>query len=296
MIIGEDYMLKKIRNLLAKQHWYIAYPAITLGCVVYALGFSVFLTPNRISPGGLSGIAVIINYLVPVASTGMLILILNIPLMVLGLVKLGGRFVIRTVYAVVVSSLLIDMAERLITPYCKNVLLAAVAGGVLMGMGIAIIMSYGATTGGTDIAVKIINKKYHHLPYGTIFLALDTVVVLLATVAYRDLETALFSIVAIFASSAIINKLCYGNDGGKLVYVVTRNHRLLADEIMRVSDRGVTLLDAVGGYTGDELKVIMCAVRRYEISTVTETVKRLDPDAFVIITDSNEISGFGFTR
>ncbi len=289
-------MLKKIRGFLAKKHWYISYPVITLGCLIYALGFSVFLTPNRISPGGLSGIAVIVNYIIPAASTGTLIFLMNIPLMVWGLFKLGRQFIVRTVYAVLVSSLLVDIIGKYVTPYCENTLLSAIAGGGLLGAGIAIIMSFGATTGGTDIAVKVINKKYQHIPYGTIFLVLDTIVVLLSATVYRDLETALYSVVAIFISSAVINKLCYGNDGGKLVYVVTKNHTELTREIMRVSDRGVTQLDATGGYTGSELKVLMCAVRRYEISAVTETVKRIDPEAFVIITDSNEISGFGFTR
>lgn len=288
--------MKGIRELFNTRHWYIAFPMITVGCIIYALGFSIFILPNHISPGGVSGIALIINKFLPFLSTGAVIILLNIPLMILGLIKLGKKSIVRTAYAVVVSSILIDAFEMYLIKYTADTLLSAVAGGVLIGVGIALIMLFGATTGGVDIIVRVLNQKFQHLSYGNLFLIIDTIVVLLTAVTFNNYEIALYSVFTIFCSSFALDKLCYGSDGGKLVYVVTKKHTELTNEIMRVSDRGVTVLEAKGGYSGDDIKVLMCAVRRYEISYVNNAIKKVDPDAFVIVTDSNQINGFGFTR
>ncbi len=288
--------MKKIREIFNSKHWYISYPMITVGSIIYALGFSIFIIPNHISPGGVSGVALILNNFLPFISNGLLIIILNIPLIILGLVKLGKQSIVRTCFAVLTSSLLIDIFSNHIYGYTSDTLLSAVAGGVMVGTGIAIIMIFGATTGGIDIIVRVANKKYQHLSYGNLFLFFDSLVVILTALTFKKYEIALYSVFTIFCSSFVMDKLCYGSDGGKLIYVVTKKHRELTDEIMRVSDRGVTVLEAKGGYTDENVKVLMCAVRRYEISYVNNAIKKIDSNAFVIVTDSNQINGMGFTK
>ncbi len=288
-------MLNKIRDLFSKSVWYIDYPIIIIGCIVYALGFSIFLTPNQISPGGISGIAVVVHHYIDWISNGTIIIIFNIPLLIAGFIKFRMKFIAKTGFATILSSALVDVVDYFFEPYMGEKFMSAIAGGVLLGLGMGLIVFRGATTGGIDIAVKLINKKYPHLSFGSLFLIMDGFVVLISAIAYGKIEVGLFSLVAIFASSTLIDKLCYGSGGGKFVYIISKNHKALLDEILNVISRGVTVVDAKGGYTDKDCKVLMCAVRRYEVPLVNSAVKRHDPDAFVIITDSNEINGIGFS-
>ena len=289
-------MFKKMYEAFSKNSWYIDYPIIVIGCVIYALGFSIFLIPNHISPGGVSGIAVILNHLMPFITTGTLIIILNIPLIIAGFLKFGLKFMAKTGFATVVSSVMVDAFDIIFEAYTGDRLLSAIAGGAMMGIGMALIVLRGGTTGGIDIAAKLIQRKFAHLSLGSLFLAIDGCVVLLSALVFKDLEVGLYSLITIFASSTIIDKMCYGSGGGKLIYIISKNHKKLMDEILNVISRGVTVVDGKGGYTDENCKVLICAVRRHEVTLINSAVKRFDPDAFVIVTDSNEINGYGFTE
>lgn len=289
-------MLKKLYEAFSKNSWYVDYPIIAVGCVVFALGFSMFLIPNHISPGGVSGIAVILNHLMPFVTTGTLIIILNIPLIVAGFLRFGIRFIAKTGFATVVSSVMVDIFDIILESYTGDRLLSAIAGGAMMGVGMALIVLRGGTTGGVDILAKLIQKKFSHLSLGSLFLAIDGFVVLLSAIVFKDIEVGLYSLITIFASSTLIDKMCYGSSGGKFIYIISKNHQKLLDEILNVISRGVTVVDAKGGYTDQDCKVLLCAVRRHEVTLINSAVKRLDPDAFVIVTDSNEINGDGFTK
>lgn len=289
-------MFKKLYNVFAKNAWYIDYPIIIVGCFVFAMGISMFLTPNHISPGGVSGIAVILNHLFPYISTGIYIIILNIPLLIAGYICFGIRFIARTGFATIFSSLLIDFVAIVFDPYMGDTLLSAIAGGALSGIGMGLIILRGATTGGVDIVAKLINRKLQHLSLGSLFLAIDGTVVTLSAIAFNNVEVGLYSLVTIFASSTLIDKLCYGSGGGKMVYIISKNHKKVLNEILTVISRGVTVVDGKGGYTDNDCKVLMCAVRRHEVSLVNSAVKKYDSEAFVIVTDSNEINGVGFNE
>ena len=198
-------MFKKLYEAFSKNSWYIDYPIIVIGCIIYALGFSIFLIPNHISPGGVSGIAVILNYLMPFITTGTLIIILNIPLIIAGFLKFGLHFMAKTGFATVVSSVMVDVFDIIFEAYTGDRLLSAIAGGAMMGIGMALIVLRGGTTGGVDIAAKLIQKKYAHLSLGSLFLAIDGCVVLLSALVFNDLEVELTPIVGDLNSDGIID-------------------------------------------------------------------------------------------
>lgn len=271
------------------------YGAFFVGCAAYSCGLNAFLTPNKISPGGLTGIAAILNMLINVP-TGFTLLVLNVPLLVWGLKKFGFSFLKKTVVATIMMSVLIDIGEMFIPQYLGNRLLAAVYGGVLSGFGLALVFMRGGTTGGTDVLAKIINLRFPFISMGRTMLFLDFVVILLAALAYRDIETGLYTIITIFVASKIIDSLLYGADSGKIAFIVSNKSDDITARIVKNLPRGVTALSGKGAYSKTEREVLMCAVRRQQVAKLRAIVKEIDPDAFMVIADAGEIIGEGFKR
>ncbi len=268
---------------------------ITLGSICYSVGIVCFLEPNHISPGGVSGIATIIHYLAETLPTGMLIIVLNIPLFVLGFIFIGMKFITKTVIATLLSAVTIDLVTVIIpNPLTSDRTLAAIYGGILLGGGIGLVMMRGATTGGTDIAAKLINRKFPNITMGRGLLLMDALVVLAAAIVYGEPESALYTVIALFASSKVIDLLLYGSDHGKILYIVSEKHREIADEIIKDLDRGVTFLPATGAYTNREHTMIMCAVRSSQVVKVRSLIRRIDPKAFVMVAEAGAILGEGF--
>ncbi len=266
---------------------------IAAGCVFFALGFSVFIEPNGIAPGGATGVAVIINHFVKIP-IGSLIILLNVPLIIIGFMKFKFRFVLKTSVAILLSSTLIDLFDLYLPRYKNDIILSALAGGVLTGAGIAFIMLRGATTGGTDIVAKLINYNKSHLSIGKIILIVDVVIVALAAVLFKSFETALYSVLYLFILSVVTDKLIYGTDHGKMLFIITKDCDNLMKEIIREANRGITKINAYGGYTGNEKSVLLCAVRPSEVAQILSVVKCHDREAFVIVSDVGEIIGEGF--
>ncbi len=268
---------------------------ITLGSICYAASIVCFLEPNHISPGGVSGLATIIHYLFEALPTGLMIVVLNIPLFVLGIIFIGFKFIAKTGIATLISASLVDAVTFFFpNPFTTDRTLAAIYGGLLLGAGIGLVMARNATTGGTDIAAKLINRKFPNITMGRSILLMDVFVVAAAAIVYGEPESALYTVIALFVSSKIIDIVLYGTDHGKILYIVSEKHQEIADEIINTLDRGVTFLPAKGAYTNNDITMIMCAVRSAQVVKVRSLIRRIDPKAFVMVAEAGAILGEGF--
>jgi len=280
-------MINKLKIYLTDTLFYL------IGSMIYAVAVTVFLTPSAISPGGLTGIATILNELVGFPS-GVTLFCLNVPIIVLGFVKLGGMFIVRTAVATTVVSAMIDLSTLIIPEFEGDPIMAGLFGGILMGAGLGFIMLRGATTGGTDIIAKLVNRRWPHLTLGRLMLAMDVLVIGLNAVVYGSFESALYSIAAMYVSSKVMDTLLYGGDQGKLIYCISERSGDICAAINERLERGVSKIGVIGGYTGKERMMLMCAVRRHEVAAVTRIISEFDRSAFTIITDAGEIIGEGF--
>lgn len=280
---------KQLFSFLIDLLFYIA------GGMIYSVAVLLFLTENEISPGGLTGIATILNYLFSLP-IGTVVFILNIPLLAAGFIKFGGVFIAKTAVATAVMSLTLDISGIFMPKMKIDPILAALFGGLLMGLGISLFMLRGATTGGTDIIAKLINRKFPHLTVGRLMLAADAAVVGLSALVYKNIESALYAVIAIYASSRVMDLILYGADRGKIIYVITDNAKELSDSIMSLINRGVTLLDVTGAYTGTKRQMLMCTVRRHEVAAVCRLATSCDKNAFIIVGEAGEVLGEGFKR
>ncbi len=266
-----------------------------LGSIIYSVAVLTFLSPNKISPGGVTGVATVINYLFSLP-IGVTVFLINIPILVLGLIKFGKIFIIKTAVATAVVSAMLDLCEVFLPKLHIDLILASVFGGSLMGLGISIIMLRGSTTGGVDIIAKIINKRFPYLSVGRVILFVDAFVVILAAIVYRNVQTALYSVISLYAASKIMDLLLYGADKGKIVYIISDKTQDIVYDILTVVNRGVTVIDVWGGYLGDKKRMIMCTVRRNEVHAVYKYARKHDNKAFIVVAEAGEIFGEGFKK
>lgn len=264
-----------------------------LGCFIYAVSVTMLISANEISPGGITGIATALNHLFSLPS-GPILLVLNIPILILGFIKFGSIFIIKTSFVTVLSSVALTITDSVLPTFNIDKILASVFGGMLMGLGLSLIMLRGATSGGIDIIAKLINKRFRHLTVGKLILIMDAAIISIAALVYRNIETALYSVISMYASSRIMDTILYGSDTGKLIYIVTSFEKEVCNDINLILGRGVTILPAKGGYTGIERSLLLCTVRRYEVSAVYDILDKYDRNAFVVVSDAGEIIGEGF--
>ncbi len=279
--------MKNIKKMSFDIIWFF------IGSAVYSSAVTMFITANEISPGGFTGIATLLNYLFSLPS-GIVLFLLNIPVLILGFLKFGGVFIIKTAVATGIVSFSLTVTDAILPSFHIDKILASVFGGILMGLGLSLILLRGATTGGVDILAKLINRRFRHLTVGRVILIMDAAVVALAAVVYRNIESALYSSVSLYASSVIMDKVLYGGDKGKLIYIVSLKYKEICKEINSSLSRGVTVLSAKGGYTGEERPLLLCTVRRHEVSAVYSILDKIDKNAFIIVGDAGEIIGEGF--
>ncbi len=267
--------------------------AYLLGSICYALSVNIFTAPNQIAPGGVTGASTLLNYLfhLPI---GLMILVINIPLLLAAWRRLGKEFTVRTAVVTVLSSVIIDGAAPFLPAFRGDTILVALFGGVLAGAGLGLIYMRGATTGGSEIVARLLERKFRHIPIGRLILLVDAVVVGASAIVYRNVESALYAMVLIFVSSSVMDALVYGGDAGKMLLIMTKKEREVADRILAEMERGVTMLNATGAYTGDDRRVLLCAVRRSEVYKLRTLVADLDPDAFIIVASTDEVLGEGF--
>ena len=257
---------------------------ITLGAVIYALAFDWFVAPNQIAMGGVTGLAQIVNALVPVLPVGVLSILVNVPLFLAGWRLLGGRLLVSSLYAMAVSSLAIDVIAWMHTFPPMDPILATLYGGAGMGVGLGLVFSQGATTGGTDIIGKLLKLKFPWLPIGKLVMIPDMVVVILAAVVFGTVNAALYGLIQMYLLSKVMDMILYGWDTSRVETV-----QGLLD-----MNRGVTLLQGKGAYTGAEKQVLLVAFRQREIVPIKRMLREIDPKAFFIVCDAHEILGEGF--
>ena len=264
-----------------------------LGSVLYALSVNIFTAPNQIAPGGVTGVATLFNFAwgLPI---GTMILIINLPLLLASWFRLGKAFTVRTLIVTVLSSVVIDTTASFLPPFQGDRMLVALFGGVLAGAGLGLIYMRGATTGGTEVVARLLERKFRYIPIGRLILLVDALVVAASALVYRNVESALYAMVLIFVSTSLMDALVYGGDKGKMLLIMSKKEREIADEVLDRMERGVTLLTATGAYTGGQRRVLLCAVRRSEMYQLRSIVMDIDPGAFMIVVSTDEVLGEGF--
>ena len=266
---------------------------ITLGAVIYALAFDWFVAPNQIAMGGVTGLAQIVNALVPVLPVGVLSILVNVPLFLAGWRLLGGRLLVSSLYAMAVSSLAIDVIAWMHTFPPMDPILATLYGGAGMGVGLGLVFSQGATTGGTDIIGKLLKLKFPWLPIGKLVMIPDMVVVILAAVVFGTVNAALYGLIQMYLLSKVMDMILYGWDTSRVAYIITDRWEATVQGLLDMN-RGVTLLQGKGAYTGAEKQVLLVAFRQREIVPIKRMLREIDPKAFFIVCDAHEILGEGF--
>ena len=268
-------------------------PLYLAGGALVAVSISCFAAPNDIAAGGFSGVGTLLNYLFSLP-IGLTVLIMNIPVFIVGGRRFGGMFLMKTIIATALLSLLIDLAAVFLPHYSGDRLLSALFGGVLSGFGFALVFMRGATTGGVDIIAKLINLRYSHISIGRLIMILDAVVVAASAVVYGNIESALYAVVMIFVQSKAIDAVLFGMDKGRVLLINSREHERIAQEIMEKMHRGVTVISAKGAYSKQNQPMILCAVRPYESAALRAIVREIDKTAFMVSLDAGEVVGEGF--
>lgn len=270
------------------------YLIITIGSIIYAVAFDWFFAPNQVALGGITGLAQVINAVVPALSVGIMTIVMNVPLFLLGWKFIGWHLLTSSLFAMLLSSAAIDAIAAVHTFTSMDPMLAGLCGGALMGLGLGIVFSQGATTGGTDIVARLLKLKFPWLPLGKLMLVPDGVVLTLAAIAFGRVEAALYGAVAIFVSARVMDTVLYGLDTSKVAYIISDNWRRIADVLMEEQERGVTILRGQGAWTGAEKQVLMVAFKQKGIVEIKRTVHELDPQAFMIVCDAHDVLGEEF--
>ena len=286
--------MKKLPELI-RRAWKPAL-LITLASLVYALSFVWCFDPTGIAFGGITGIAQIINKLLPAVPVGATVIVLNIPLFLLGWRLIGGKLLVSSLYAMAVSSLFIDLLSSLRAWEPMDPLLSCIFGGLLLGGSLGVIFLQGATTGGTDLAARLLKLRLAWLPMGKLLLAIDLGVIILVALFFRNLNTALYGFIALYISTLAMDGILYGLDTAKVAYIISDRNYEICSAIVHDLDRGVTILQGRGAYTGADKKVLMCAFKQREIAAIKASVKGIDPDAFLIVCNAHEVLGDGFRQ
>lgn len=265
---------------------------IILGTMLYAGGISLFLDPNNLAPGGVIGISVILNRFTNIG-TGILYFVINIPIVILGIKKLGLKFMTSTFATIILNSFLTDFFAKL-GPVTREPLLAALAGGICIGLGIGIIFRAGSTTGGMDIVVKVIKLKYKHLKTGVLFMMFDIVIVAISGIVFGKFDFAMYAFIAVFVSGRTMDIILYGGDEARLIYIISDKAEIIAERVLKELDTGITFLEGKGAYSNDNKKVIMCVLKKQIAPKIEDIIKEEDEHAFMIISSANEIYGEGY--
>lgn len=288
----------------------LEYLYISIGCLIAGTAIDIFLIPYRIAPGGITGIATVVFYLtnstIPV---GVLILLMNIPLLLSSMKLIGKSFLVKTIFSTILLSVFIDILEPVTKMFADkylrdftgvspdtDLLLFSIFGGVFMGIGLGIVFRAGATTGGTDLAAQIVHHYIPYLTVGRILMVIDAIVVIFASIAYRSFLLGLYAIVTIFLASRVIDIVLAGVDYAKAVFIISDKSELISQRILLDIDRGVTGLKGTGMYTGTDKQVLLCVLDHRQIPKLKSLVKSIDDEAFVIMTDVREVFGEGFVN
>jgi len=268
------------------------YVIITIAAFLYSVAVSFFLDPNSLAPGGVTGIAIILNRLTGLA-TGTWLLIINIPILAIGTWKFGLRFIMSTMYCTAMTSLFVNLLAP-IGAVTADPFLAALVGGSLMAVGLGLVFKAGATTGGTDIIVKLLRLKFPHLKTGSLFLITDAIIVTMSAFVFKDIDVALYAGVVVVINSVLLDVVLYGRDGAKLMFIISDKYDAITKRLLEDLDIGATHISGSGAYSGKSKNVIMCVIKKQLSPKAEEIVREEDPASFLIVTSATEIFGEGY--
>lgn len=268
---------------------------IIVGTSLFALGFDLFLLPNELNVGGLSGLAMILVHVLGVGSVGLITTLVNLPLFIIGGKKIGKTFFTGSLIGMLSLSVAIDAFAVLPMPNVEP-LIAVLYGGVLCGVGAGIVFVAGASTGGSDIVVRLLKMRYQHVPIGTITMCFDAVVAILTGLVFQDVSKTLYSGIAIFVTGTVVDAVVYRFDYSKVVLIISKQYEKIAHAVGEKLQRGATFLHGQGVYSGDETKVVLTAVKRQQIAELKALVVEIDPAAFIIVQEAHQVLGDGFAR
>ena len=280
-----------MRNLWHKYGWIAA---TVLGSTVFALGFALFLQPNNMNPGGVSGLAQVLVELLGFGSVGTISILINLPLFILGGLKIGKRFFCGSLMGMVLSSVLIDAFSM--WAFNTEPLMGALYGGACCGFGLGVVFACGTSTGGSDILVRLLKLKYRNVPIGQISMSLDVIVVVLTGIVFGDVTNALYTGITAFICGKVVDAVVYRFDYSKVALIISREYEAIAEEIAKRLDRGATFLHGEGSYSHAGTKVVLTAVKKQQVTELKELVMDIDPGAFVIVQEAHQVLGDGFSK
>lgn len=281
-----------MQSLWSRYKWILATVA---GSAIFAFGFAVFLAPHDLNAGGISGLAQIIVELLGFGSIGILSIIINLPLFILGGLKIGKRFFLGSLLGMTLSSLLIDLFGSLVSIQVEP-LIGVLYGAVLSGFGLGLVFVCGTSTGGSDILVRLLKLKYRNVPIGQISMCFDAVVVILTGLVFHDVTKALYTGITVFICGQVIDAVVYRFDYSKVALIISSEYEQIAQQIGLKLDRGATFLHGEGTYSHAQTKVILTAVKKQQIAELKELVTGIDPNAFIILQEAHQVLGDGFSR
>lgn len=279
-----------MKKLLPHALWVMK---IIFGTAVFALGMDLFLFSNDLTAGGISGIALVLNHILGFGTVGTITTLINLPLFFVGGKKIGVRFFVGSLIGMFFLSLFIDLFAFL-PPIETEPLLGAIYGGVFCGLGAGLVFMSQASTGGSDIIVRLLKQKYRHMPLGHISIAFDFVVATLTGIIFQDMTRTLYSLIAIFVTGQVIDAVIYRFDYSKVAMIVSKHHEEIAKGIATRIDRGATYLYGQGYYSHQDTKVVLTAVKKNQLSDLIDLVVSIDPDAFIIVQEAHQVLGNRF--
>lgn len=266
-----------------------------VGCALFGLGFNLFLLPNGLNAGGLSGLAMVLAHVTKFGSVGVITIAANLPLFAIAGLRIGKKFFFASMVGMLLCSGAIDLLALLPRPDTEP-LVAALYGGVLCGLGLGVVFACGGSTGGSDIIVRLLKQKWKDVPIGIISTCFDLMVAALTGVVFRNVQVALYSGVAIFVTGRVIDAVVYSFDYSRVALIITKRYDAVAEAITTQLSRGVTYLNGEGYYSGNQTKVILTAVKRQQLAELKQLVVDMDPDAFIIVQEAHQVLGDGFSR
>lgn len=282
-----------MKNIWQRFGWI---PATILGSTIFSLGFSLFLLPHDMSAGGISGLALVFVEVFHIGSVGTISILINLPLFLLGGLKIGKRFFLGSLLGMVLSSVLIDLFAPLAVTDLEPIL-CVLYGGVICGLGLGMVFIFGTSTGGSDILIRLLKLRYRNVPIGQISLVFDAVVVILTGVVFRDVSKALYTGIAVFVTSQVIDAVIYKFDYSKVALIVSKEYEKIAIDIVgHKLGRGATYLYAQGSYHQNDTKVVLTAVKKQQVAELKKLVTDIDPNAFIIVMEAHQVLGDGFAR
>lgn len=264
-----------------------------IGSAIYAIGLQWFYVPVSMISGGLTGVGMMINY-VTQWPTGVVIAILNIPIFIIGFKKLGLQQIAMSFIGMLLFSLAIDLFSMVKLTVTTDPILAAVYGGVITGVGSGIFYTSGHTSGGVDIIARLLRLRYSYINFGTLILYLDAVILAVYAVAFKRFDTALYTVIAVYVSTRMIDLILYGMSQSKMCHIISEHSEEIQTEIVKSLHRGVTMLKGTGAYSGADKQVLLCVVKRQQIVEIKRIIKSIDHKAFVVVTDARDVFGKGF--